>query len=115
MPTVTIYHNRRCMKSRQTLSLLQEKGYEPKIVDYLTDPPDEATLAKLLKKLKIPASSLIRKKEFKDLGLSPTEDEAALISLMAQNPKIIERPIVVIGNQARLGRPPESVLEILPE
>lgn len=103
------------MKSRQTLSLLQEQGYEPKIVEYLADPPDEATLARLLKKLKIPATALIRKKEFKDLGLPPTEDEATLVSLMAQNPKIIERPIVVAGNQARLGRPPEAVLEILPE
>lgn len=113
MPKVTIYHNPRCTKSRQTLALLRERGIEPEVIEYLQTPPDEATLAKLIKQLGIEPRDLIRKKEFRELGLPDTDDPQRLIKLMAEYPAIIERPIVVSRGQARLGRPPESVLEIL--
>jgi arsenate reductase (glutaredoxin) len=113
MPKVTIYHNPKCMKSRQTLALLRERGIEPTIVEYLQTPPDKATLAKLVKQLGITAAELIRQKEYRELGLPTTDDADELLARMAAHPQIIERPIVVCGNQARLGRPPEKVLEIL--
>lgn len=113
MAKVTIYHNPRCTKSRQTLALLRDNSIEPEIVEYLDTPPDEATLKKLLKQLGITPAELIRKKEYRELQLPETEDADELIARMAANPRIIERPIVVCGKQARLGRPPENVLEIL--
>jgi len=113
MPQVTIYHNPRCTKSRQTLSLLRERGVEPTIVEYLSDPPDEATLRGLLKKLGLRPAELIRRKEHRELNLPETDDADELIRRMAEHPQIIERPIVVSGRQARLGRPPENVLDIL--
>jgi arsenate reductase (glutaredoxin) len=115
--TITIYHNNRCGKSRDTLALLKEKGIEPNIVNYLDTPPDGATLRNLLKKLGIvDARVLIRKgeAEYKELNLSdPSLSQDALIDAMVANPKLIERPIVVNGNKAALGRPPENVLAIL--
>ncbi len=114
MPRVTIYHNPRCTKSRQTLKLIRDQGIEPEVVEYLQDPPDEATIEKLLKKLGMRASELVRRKDARALGLSDTEDDATWIRRMVQHPKIMERPIVVVGRKARLGRPPENVLEILP-
>ncbi len=112
-PRVTIYHNPRCTKSRQTLSLLQANDIEPTVIEYLKTPPDVATLKKLLKKLGIAPNELIRRKEYRALGLEETDDADTLIARMAAHPEIIERPIVVCGTAARLGRPPESVLEIL--
>lgn len=112
----TIYHNPRCSKSRQTLQLLRDQGVEPDIVEYLTDPPDEATLRNLIKMLGIKPIDLVRKKEaaFKELGLAEkASDDDAIIAAMLACPKLIERPIVVEGKQARIGRPPELVLEIL--
>jgi arsenate reductase len=114
MAKVTIYHNPRCGKSRQTLKLLEERGVKPEVVEYLITPPDQKTLAGLLKKLGMSASELIRRKEHRALDLPDTDDERQLIARMAEHPEIIERPIVVCGRLARLGRPPESVLEILP-
>ena len=111
---VTIYHNPRCTKSRQTLKLLQESGFEPAIVEYLKTPPDQKTLTGLLKKLGIPAAELVRPKEHRALGLPDTDNEKELIVRMAAHPEIIERPIVVCGRRACLGRPPENVLDILP-
>ncbi|MBI1248722.1 arsenate reductase (glutaredoxin) [bacterium] len=111
---VTIYHNPRCTKSRQTLSRLQEKGIEPEVIRYLDTPPDEKTLKQLLKKLGLKAQQLVRKKDYQSLGLTEPKTESEWIAQMAANPKIIERPIVVVGNQARLGRPPEAIDEILP-
>ena len=115
--TITIYHNNRCSKSRDTLALLKEKGIEPKIVAYLDTPPDAATLRGLLKKLGLAdARALIRKGEddYKALNLAdPSLSQDVLIDAMVANPKLIERPIVVNGNQAALGRPPENVLTIL--
>jgi len=112
MTKATIYHNPRCSKSRQTLALLQEKGIDPEIVEYLVNPPDQSTIRALLDQLGISASQLIRKKEHKALGLAETDDADELISRMVENPQIIERPIVVTAKGARLGRPPENVLDI---
>ena len=113
---VTIFHNPRCSKSRQTLTLLTERGIEPQVVEYLQTPPDTKQLKEILALLGIPARKLLRKgeDEYKSLGLADenlTED--ALILAMAEHPKLIERPIVVANGKAALGRPPEQVLEIL--
>ncbi|MBC8352691.1 MAG: arsenate reductase (glutaredoxin) [Planctomycetes bacterium] len=113
MSNVTIFHNPRCTKSRQTLALLNERGIEPNVIEYLKTPPDEAMIQSLLKKLGIEAAQLIRRKEYKALGLSESDDPQELITRLATHPEIIERPIVVNGDMARLGRPPEQVLEIL--
>ena len=113
---VTIYHNPRCSKSRQTLALLQEKGIEPKVVEYLSDTPDAKTLDGFLKKLEMEPRDLMRRKEapYKDLGLDdPKLSRDKLIAAMVANPILIERPIVVSGGKVALGRPPEAVLEIL--
>lgn len=113
---VTIYHNPRCSKSRQTLALLQEHGIEPRVIEYLAEPPDAATLGKLLDLLGLAPRELMRRKEtvYRELGLDDPElDRAALIRAMVENPILIERPIVVAGRKARLGRPPEAVLDIL--
>ncbi len=114
--TVKIYHNPRCSKSRQTLALLEEKGITPEIVEYLKSPPSKDELSKVLKALNIPATSLLRTKEalFKELVEAPSElTDTQALALMTEHPKLIERPIVVNGEVARIGRPPEQVLEIL--
>ncbi|HZP09327.1 arsenate reductase (glutaredoxin) [Methyloceanibacter sp.] len=113
---VTIYHNPRCSKSRQTLALLEARGVEPNVVDYLKDPPSAAELKAILKKLGMRPRDLIRRGEarYAELGLEDralSDDE--LISLMVANPILIERPIVISGKKAAIGRPPENVLEIL--
>ena len=113
---VTIYHNPRCSKSRQTLALLQEKGIEPTVVEYLKTPPDAETLGDILHKLDMEPRDLMRKKEaaYKDNGLDdPSLSRGALIKAMVDEPILIERPIVVAGDKARIGRPPEAVLEIV--
>ncbi|EKM0371394.1 arsenate reductase (glutaredoxin) [Cronobacter turicensis] len=114
---VTIYHNPRCSKSRETLSLLTERGIEPDVVLYLETPPDAATIKTLLKQLGFSqARELMRTKEelYKTLNLADASlSEEALIQAMVDNPKLIERPIVVSHGKARLGRPPEQVLDIL--
>jgi len=113
---VTIYHNPRCSKSRQTLQLLQEQGIEPTIRLYLEDSPSAKELKELLAKLDISPRELLRKGEeaYKDNQLSNKElSDAALIKAMVEFPKLIERPIVIKGDHAKLGRPPEQVLEIL--
>lgn len=111
--SVTIYHNPRCTKSRQILALLRDNGIVPEIIEYLSTPPNRATVKRLLKQLDIEPRDLIRKKEHHELGLPDTDDPNELIDRMVDNPQIIERPIVVSGQKARLGRPPENVLEIL--
>ena len=113
---VTIYHNSRCTKSRQTLELLRSKGVEPAVVEYLKTPPDAKTLDGILKMLGVEPMELMRKEEneFKQLGLDKSPgDRKALIKAMVEHPVLIERPIVVKGGKARVGRPPEKVLEIL--
>ncbi|VDZ82204.1 arsenate reductase (glutaredoxin) [Kluyvera intermedia] len=115
--SVTIYHNPRCSKSRETLSLLKDNGIDPDVVLYLETPPDSATLRKLLTMLGMnSARELMRQKEdlYKELNLSDSQlSEEALIQAMVDNPKLIERPIVVSNGQARIGRPPEQVLDIV--
>jgi arsenate reductase len=112
--TVTIYHNPRCSKSRTTLKLLQDKGIEPKIVEYLDAPPSAAELKRILRMLGISPRDLMRKKEAKEAGLDDAGlSDDALIDGMIAHPIVIERPIVVKGDKARLGRPPEQVLEIV--
>ena len=114
---VAIYHNPRCSKSRETLSLLKANGVEPEVVLYLETPPDAATLKSLLEQLGFAsARELMRQKEdvYKELNLADAMlSEEQLIQAMVENPKLIERPIVLANGQARIGRPPESVLEIL--
>jgi arsenate reductase len=114
--TVTIYHNPRCSKSRQTLALLEEKGVKPKIVTYLDSPPSAAELKRILKKLGLKPRDILRKGEarYAELGLKDKDlKDDALIAAMVANPILIERPIVVSGGKAALGRPPEAVLDIL--
>src|SRR5579863_1848775 len=111
---VTIYHNPRCNTSRKTLALLRAKGVEPEIVEYLKTPYTAAQLKRLLGQLKLPAAALVRKKEAALAGIDPKRmSEEALIAAMAKNPIIVERPIVVSGGKAALGRPPEKALEVL--
>lgn len=115
--TVKIYHNPRCSKSRETLSLLKSNGVEPEVVLYLETPADAATLRELLRMLGMSsARELMRQKEdlYASLNLADSQlSEEALIQAMVENPKLMERPIVVANGQARIGRPPEQVLEIV--
>ncbi|NBA98491.1 arsenate reductase (glutaredoxin) [Pseudomonas sp. R5(2019)] len=116
MTDLTLYHNPRCSKSRGALELLEARGLTPTVVRYLETPPDAATLKSLLGKLGISARELLRtgEDEYKALQLAnPALDDAALIAAMVAYPKLIERPILVVGNKAVIGRPPEKVLEIL--
>lgn len=115
MSQVTIYHNPRCSKSRQTLELLKQNDIEPEIVEYLKTPPNAAELKDILEKLGLSADQLMRKKEdvYKELGLAGINNEDELVTAMVNNPKLIERPIVIQGNKAAIGRPPEAVLDIL--
>ena len=112
---ITIYHNPRCSKSRQALALLQEHGVQPNIVLYLETPPSAGDIAGLLKKLGITAAQLVRQgeEEYKSCGLSKHSSDSDIVAAMARHPKLIERPIVVRGNRAVLGRPPENVLALL--
>ncbi|MEC6746462.1 arsenate reductase (glutaredoxin) [Pseudomonas qingdaonensis] len=117
MTELTLYHNPRCSKSRGALELLEARGLTPEVVRYLETPPDAATLKALLGKLGIGARQLLRsgEDEYKTLGLAdPALSDDQLIDAMARRPKLIERPILVAGDKAVIGRPPEKVLEILP-
>ena len=114
--SVKIYHNPRCTKSRETLALLEEKGTETEVIEYLKTPPDVTTLKNIIQSLGIQAMQLVRchEDEFKQAGLDKegvTEDE--IITAMVSYPKLIERPIVVNGNKVAIGRPPKNILTIL--
>lgn len=114
--SITIYHNPRCSKSRETLALLQDKGITPVVIEYLQDPPDPKTLKDILDKLGIPARKLLRTKEaaYLENGLDNeklTNDQ--IIAAIIKNPVLMERPIVMAKGKAAIGRPPENVLEIL--
>jgi arsenate reductase (glutaredoxin) len=114
--TVKILHNPRCSKSRQTLALIEEKGISPEIIEYLKSPPSKAELKDILQKLGLKPRQLMRKgeSEYKENDLADVSlSDEQLIDAMIAHPKLIERPIVLKDGQARLGRPPEAVLEIL--
>ena len=116
MSDIIIYHNPRCSKSRQTLALLEQQGVTPDIIEYLKSPPTPNELITILKQLDITARQLLRKGEaiYKELNLadgSLTDEQ--LIQAMCDNPKLIERPIVIHNGKAKLGRPPEAILDIL--
>lgn len=117
MPAVQIYHNPRCSKSRETLALLIAQGIEPEVIRYLDTPPDSATLQMLIQRLGFrSARQLMRQKEaaYQEAGLDDDSlSETQLLAAMVADPRLIERPIVVANGQARIGRPPQQVLEIL--
>jgi arsenate reductase len=110
-----LWHNPRCSKSRAALKLLEERGAKVEIYRYLDTPPDKAALDTLLKKLAIPAAALVRKGEapWKDSGLTPDSPEDKVRALILANPILIERPILETGKAAIIGRPPESILDLL--
>ncbi|MEN3952644.1 arsenate reductase (glutaredoxin) [Iodidimonas sp. SYSU 1G8] len=114
--TVTILHNPRCSKSRQTLALIQERGITPDVIEYLKTPPSAEAMDGILTKLGLEPREVMRKQEapYKDLALdNPALSRGELVAAMVAHPILIERPIVIAGGKARLGRPPEAVLEIL--
>jgi len=114
---VTIYHNPRCSKSRQTLQLLRDQGIEPRIIEYLKEPPTVDQLDTILESLGFEPRQLLRTGEsaYLEAGLDDMSlSRELLIGLMANNPIVIERPIVVVDGKAAVGRPPEKVLSILP-
>jgi arsenate reductase (glutaredoxin) len=114
--SVTIYHNPRCSKSRQTLDILNQQNVDVEIIEYLKASPDVGTLKQILSYLKIPARDLLRKGEsaYKEAGLDDTSlSEDEIITAMVEHPILIERPVVVNNGKAAIGRPPESVLDIL--
>lgn len=116
MSQVTIYHNPRCSKSRQTLEILQAQGIEPDVREYLKEAPSKEELRLVLTALNLSARDLLRtgEDEYKALSLNDSNlSEEAILDAMIAHPKLIERPIVIKDGQARIGRPPESVLEIL--
>ena len=113
--TATIWHNPRCSKSRQTLQLLRDRGYDPQVVDYQKTPPSTDEILEVLKLLGLKPIELMRTKEavFKELQLSKSDDDETLVEAMRNYPILIERPIVMNEGKAAIGRPPESVLPIL--
>lgn len=115
MTDITIWHNPRCSKSRQTLKLLKEKGHEPRVVEYLKNAPDRTQILQALVKLGLSAHDLMRRGEsiYKELGLSKETPDKVLVQAMHENPIMIERPIVFANEKAAIGRPPEQVLDIL--
>jgi arsenate reductase (glutaredoxin) len=112
---IRIYHNRMCSKSRQTLEVLQQTGQEIEVVEYLKETPSEAELKDVLAKLKMKPEQLLRKGEkvYKEQFANKVFSDDEWIRIMVTNPSLIERPIVVNGDKAAIGRPPEKVLEIL--
>ena len=115
MKNIQIYHNPRCSKSRAGLALLEEQGIEPEIIRYLDTPPTVEELTALLQKLDMKPRELMRTKEaiYKELGLKDVEEDSKLIEAMVAHPKLIERPIVIKGDRAVIGRPMENVTVLL--
>jgi len=115
MKNVTVWHNPRCSKSRNTVALLEEQGVEAKVVKYLDTPPSRAEIVDVLTMLGLNARELMRTKEdiYKELGLKDVSDEDALIDAMVENPKLIERPIVIKDGKAAIGRPIENIIELI--
>jgi len=118
MNNFTIYHNPRCSKSRQTLELMKQNGIEPEVVLYLENPPSAEELTKILNHLSMEPRELLRKNEdeYKSLNLKNTDlHDSEILRIMEDNPRLIERPIVVSGGKAIIGRPPETVLKLIGE
>ena len=114
---VVIYHNPRCSKSRATLELIRSRGIEPRIIEYLKHPPSPEALAQILQRLGLGPRALMRRQEpeYREAALDdPGLGDETLLRAMSQRPRLIERPIVVVGARAAIGRPPEKVLDILP-
>jgi arsenate reductase len=111
---LTLWHNPRCSKSRAALALLTERGLQPTVRLYLKEPPTEDEIVELLRGLEVPAIGLVRTGErvFHDLDLADGDD-TALVAAMAAHPILIERPILVAGRRAIIGRPPEKILDLL--
>jgi arsenate reductase len=113
--TLVMYHNPQCSTSRQTLALLRQHGVEPHIVEYMKTPPDVETLRAIAKALRLDSPrGMMRTKEaeYTDLGLADEDDPETLLQAMHDHPRLIQRPVLVNGPRARIGRPPEAVLEI---
>jgi arsenate reductase len=112
---VTLYHNPRCTKSRETLALLEAKGVSPEIVLYLENPPTAREVEEIIDLLGIEPHALLRTREpaYRALGLSPQASRKEVADAIAREPILLERPVVIAGRSARIGRPPERVLEIL--
>ena len=113
-----LYHNPRCSKSRQALALLTARGVEPEIVRYLDQPPDLPTLQAIAEALDEPIGAMVRPQEpaWKEAGQRPEALQGdALLRFVVEHPNVLQRPILVVGRRARIGRPPERILEILPE
>ncbi len=116
MEPVTLYHNPRCSKSRAVLALLEENDIEPEIVQYIDNPPDVSQLKDLLKKLDMNLRDILRRNEpdYDELGLDDTTlNEEIVFDLVSKHPKLIQRPIIVQGDRAIIGRPPENVLSFI--
>ena len=115
MSKITIWHNPRCSKSREALKTLEEKGVECEIFKYLELNPSYDEISELLKKIGISARELMRTKEtiYKEMDLACIEDEKILITAMVENPKLIERPIIIKDDKAVIGRPLEKIYEII--
>ena len=116
MDDIRIFHNPRCSKSREALALLQERGHQPQVIEYLKTPPGEGELRTLLQQLKLPARELLRsgEDEYQALGLAdPSLPDATLLRAIAEHPKLLQRPIVVRGERAVIARPPELLLQLL--
>ena len=116
--SLTIYHNPRCSKSRKTLELIESRGIQPTIVEYLSSPPDAATLLDIAGRLGVPLTDLLRRgeTEFKEAGESvPLDDENQLANWIASHPKVLQRPVVVDSDSGKaiVGRPPENVFELI--
>ena len=112
--SVTIYHNPRCSKSRQTLAILEDKKVEHDVVEYLSSPPSQTELKRIIAMLGVKPAEIVRKKEAREAGLDlGSMSDAEIVDAMVATPIIIERPIVVAGDKAVMGRPPENVLSII--
>jgi len=114
MSSITIYHNPKCSKSCEALAYLEAEGYQPRVINYLETPLTVEEIRRLVKQLGIAPSSLIRAPDFTRLGLTPTSDPEELIRLIVEHPILLQRPIVVVGDRARIARPVEVLQGFLP-
>ena len=113
MTMIELIHNPRCSKSRAALELINSKGLTPEVTEYLKTSLSEERLEQISAKLGLKPSQFVRKEEYKKLGIEMADTEEGIIKQMAEHPILIERPIVIIENKARIGRPPDAILEII--